>query len=225
MNVLGLDAALGSFSCALVSDSGAPSVIELPGQVALERGLHAVHEALARGQVPPGEVDRLAVGLGPGSFTGARIAMSYAKSLAQGWRVPLVGVSSFDALEAGVAMPPNAARVTVVRGRPGVISARLSGNDGERRVSGYVDAVIGELLPALIGGSIYVLGDAEDVRSALGERGIRVEILPPALRPAALAIATLARHRAPAASLHEVRADYGEMPAVRPPRTKDETGT
>ena len=46
-------------------------------------------------------VDRIAVGIGPGSFTGLRIAIAYAKSLAQAWHLPLVPISSFDLLEYG----------------------------------------------------------------------------------------------------------------------------
>jgi tRNA threonylcarbamoyladenosine biosynthesis protein TsaB len=44
-----------------------------------------------------GRPDALAVGVGPGSFTGVRVALSAAKAYALGWNVPLVGVSSLAA--------------------------------------------------------------------------------------------------------------------------------
>lgn len=47
------------------------------------------------------EIDVLAVGQGPGSYTGVRIAVSAAKTLAWAWRKPLVGVSSLEALANG----------------------------------------------------------------------------------------------------------------------------
>lgn len=46
----------------------------------------------------PGDIGGVAVSSGPGSFTGIRIGMSTAKTLAQVWGVPVVGVSTLDAL-------------------------------------------------------------------------------------------------------------------------------
>jgi tRNA threonylcarbamoyladenosine biosynthesis protein TsaB len=46
----------------------------------------------------PGELDRLALGLGPGSFTGLRIGVSVVKGLAWAMDIPVVGVSTLKAL-------------------------------------------------------------------------------------------------------------------------------
>src|SRR5215472_10678968 len=40
----------------------------------------------------------VAVAIGPGSFTGLRVGLSYAKGVAAAARIPIVGVSSLDAL-------------------------------------------------------------------------------------------------------------------------------
>lgn len=48
--------------------------------------------------IGPADIGGVAVSSGPGSFTGLRIGMSTAKTLAQIWRVPVVGVSTLDAL-------------------------------------------------------------------------------------------------------------------------------
>lgn len=214
MTVLGLDSARGGFSAAVVRDGEMLAAIELPGQVALEQGLFAVATVLQQAGITPALVDRIGVGIGPGSFTGVRIAISYAKSLAQGWGVPLAGVNSFDAAEAGVtAATP---LLNVIRGRKGVISARLRDESGERRASGYIADVLNELAPGAE--TLTILGDAEDVLPGLAERRTSVIAFGPVVQPSALAVALLAESREPARSLHEVRADYGELPAAKVPK-------
>ncbi len=218
MIVLGLDGGLGGFSAAVERDGQALAAVDLSGQVALEQGLSAVAGVLRQAGLAPRQLDRLAVGIGPGSFTGVRIAISYAKSLAQGWDVPLVGVNSFDALEAGVAVDPELPLLTVVRGRTGVISVRVRYKEREQRASGYLRDALREVESALFGHRVAVLGEAEGVLGALGERGLDVQVLDRVLTPAALAVATIAAQREPSHSLHEVRADYGELPAAKVPK-------
>lgn len=210
-----MDAALGSFSCAVVRDGEVASAAELPGNVALEQGIAGVGMVLAQAGIEPQTLDRLAVGIGPGGFTGLRIAIAYSKSLAQGWSKPLVGVSSFDALEAEIA--PVEPLLTVVRGRQGVISARVRYGNAAERASGYVAAVLDELLPKT-GSPLYVLGAAGEVAPELERRGIAFEVLEPLVQPAAVAVALVAESREPSASYHELRADYGELPAARVPK-------
>lgn len=212
MRVLGIDAGLGSFSAALLEDGRAVAKQELPGKSALESGMRAIAE-VTQGR----PVDRIGVGIGPGSFTGVRIAISYAKALALGWSVPLCGISSFEALECGIDAAGRPL-LTVVRGREGVISVRFRTADSERRASGYIRDVFETLRPDLPPALALTGNGAEDVLAALGERGTEVTILPRAVEPAALAIAMLAAQREPARSLHEVRADYGELPAVSAPK-------
>jgi len=67
-------------------------------RAALGRLLPALDEALQATGVLRDEISVVAVGRGPGSFTGVRIAVASAKGLAHGLGVPLVGLGTLDAV-------------------------------------------------------------------------------------------------------------------------------
>jgi tRNA threonylcarbamoyladenosine biosynthesis protein TsaB len=215
--VLGLDGALGAFSTAVVCNGEVLATQTHAGNVALEAGLGAVVAVLREAKVEPSRLDRLAVGIGPGGFTGLRITIAYAKSLAAAWERPLVPVSSFDALELGL-HPARA--LSVVEGRAGVISARYRTAEARVRASGRTQEVVAEVLRGAEPGELPVVGAPEDVCRALAEGGWSVKPLAPLYTPPAAAIALLGASMPPAASVHEVRADYGELPAAKVPRLR-----
>ena len=57
-----------------------------------------VDELLRETGIVPDDLDAVAVGKGPGSYTGLRIGVSFAKGLCYGLQKPLVAVGSLDAL-------------------------------------------------------------------------------------------------------------------------------
>lgn len=59
-----------------------------------------VDELLRSTGITPNEIDAVAVGKGPGSYTGLRIGVSFAKGLCYGLQKPLIAVGSLDALTA-----------------------------------------------------------------------------------------------------------------------------
>ena len=69
-----------------------------------------VDELLRENDVAPDELDAIAVGMGPGSYTGLRIGVSFAKGMCYGLQIPLVAVGSLDAL-AAVAIEDNEAGI------------------------------------------------------------------------------------------------------------------
>lgn len=208
MKILALDAALGGFSAA-VDDGERVRSVASGEQDALEHGIGTIERLLAAAGLRLRDLDRIAVGLGPGSFTGVRIAVAYAKSLAYAAGVPLTGISSYDALEPVTALPPV---LTVVRGRRGVVCARLRASVVST-ACGPTALVLDRLLPGPPG-PLGVAGNTEDVLSQIAERGWTVRALPLRAEIPAVAIAELARTQPPSPSPHALAPDYGEAPAV-----------
>lgn len=150
------------------------------GRGQAERLFPMLEELLGEAGITWRDLTAIAVGVGPGNFTGIRIAVSAARGLALGLGIPAVGVSSFDALRAG-ADGPILAAVSAPRGAvyldpPGAPP---------------LGPVLPDTLPAGIAGSgLDVIGaEAETLARLTGGRA-----LPPAY-PLAEAIARAAAPR------------------------------
>jgi tRNA threonylcarbamoyladenosine biosynthesis protein TsaB len=123
MLILAFDTATDVATSALVSD----------GEVLGERTSRAstlledVDALLRQAGAHTGDIEGLAVGIGPGSFTGVRVGLATARGLALALGVPVAGVSTLDALAAGApgATPVIDARrreVFVLQGEPRVLA-------------------------------------------------------------------------------------------------------
>ena len=66
------------------------------------RVLADADELLAAAGMAPRDVSKLVVGTGPGSFTGTRLGLALARGFALARDLPVAGVCTLDALEAGV---------------------------------------------------------------------------------------------------------------------------
>jgi tRNA threonylcarbamoyladenosine biosynthesis protein TsaB len=108
------------------------------------RLLALVEEALAAAGAEWDDVTRLAVGVGPGGFTGLRHGIATARALAQARALPLVGVSSLAALAAPLL--------------------------GERPVVAVIDARRGEVFAAAWAGGERVLEPAAVAPAELAAR-------------------------------------------------------
>jgi tRNA threonylcarbamoyladenosine biosynthesis protein TsaB len=97
--VLGMETATFCGSVALLADDRLIGSRTLNSSATHSaRLLQSIAELLAEADVPLGNVTGIAVSIGPGSFTGVRIGLSAAKGLAFAQRIPMVGVSTLEAL-------------------------------------------------------------------------------------------------------------------------------
>ncbi|BAI70684.1 hypothetical protein AZL_000460 [Azospirillum sp. B510] len=71
-------------------------------------------EVLADAGVGFADLDRIAVTVGPGAFTGLRIALAAARGIAVAQGLPVIGVTSFDAIAHGVPAAERAGRFLLV---------------------------------------------------------------------------------------------------------------
>jgi tRNA threonylcarbamoyladenosine biosynthesis protein TsaB len=103
MKILAVEFSSDVRSAAVVQEGGGSSPVLLARAVetGLHRALGLVEEALRQARCEREEIETLAVGLGPGSYTGVRGAIA----LAQGWQlgrgVNVIGLSSAECLAAG----------------------------------------------------------------------------------------------------------------------------
>ena len=97
MLILAFDTATDVATSALVWDG------EVLGELASRpvTVLEDLDALLRRGGVRDSQVEGIAVGIGPGSFTGLRMGLVTARTLAFAWDVGLAGVSTLAALAAG----------------------------------------------------------------------------------------------------------------------------
>lgn len=99
MYVLGIESATPVAGVA-VTDSGRILAERMVNNRKTHSGhlLPMIKAVIGEAGIGSGDIGGIAVSSGPGSFTGIRIGMSTAKTLAQVWQVPIVGVSTLDAL-------------------------------------------------------------------------------------------------------------------------------
>jgi len=182
--VLGLETGSSSASLGLVSGG------RIVASLAREVKSHAadlpllVDELLADACLKIRDLSAIAIGIGPGSFTGLRIGVSYAKGLATGARRQIVGIPSLDALALCGSISPLA--------RPGIsICSILDARKREIYVALYqvvadaLEKITGDLVVPLdefasrITGEVLFAGEskAEDAKALVKHNGGEAHII------------------------------------------------
>lgn len=162
MLVLALDASFGAVSVAVLGADGSGRPVEAEAYVECTTG-HAerltpmLAEVMRRAAVPFTALGRIAVTLGPGSFTGVRTGIAAARALALATGAPVCGTTSLAVMAHGA-----------VRG--------LGAVRGDRALTVAVDARRGEVYLQSFDGSDLVpvapprILAVADAAAALGER-------------------------------------------------------
>jgi tRNA threonylcarbamoyladenosine biosynthesis protein TsaB len=107
MRILGFDTATAATAVALWDESAGIALEARDDPPPGARPRHAtrlmplITQLLDRGATAWTEIDRIAVGLGPGTFTGLRIAIATARAVGQARGLPLVGISTLQSLALG----------------------------------------------------------------------------------------------------------------------------
>jgi len=199
MNILALDTSMGACSAAVLrSANGARRLHAL--QAEMPRG-HAealmpmVDEVLAEAEIAPGELDLIAATVGPGSFTGVRIAIAAARGLALVTAAKLYGTDSLTVMARAALLAsatPEGPFAVAVDARRDMIYFGLYDEDGRRRDGPLLVApedaarLLPERLHVVIGSGAQALADAAVAR------GLAIEAALPTLQPSAEALAEIA---------------------------------
>lgn len=198
MKVLALDTATAACSVAVWCDGA----IRANGYATMDRG-HAealmpmVERTMDAAGLAYSELDLLAATVGPGTFTGLRVGLAAARGLALATRLPIVGVTTLEALAHGVARESRAGRpvMAVLDARRGEVygqafAADLAPLDPPRALAPMAAAA---MLPA---GPVVLVGDgAEMVLAALAGPRRDVTIAATPRLPDAVHVAALAASR------------------------------
>lgn len=179
MVVIGFDTATPATAAALLRADGRafearhdPAPGERPGHAALLLGL--LEQVLADAERGWEDVERIAVGTGPGTFTGLRIGVATARALAQARGLPLVGVSTLRALAAGAqeAMPEADPVLAVLDARRGeAFAAAWSGETEVVAPAALTPEALAERVAALPASPLAVGDGAIRFRDSLERAG------------------------------------------------------
>lgn len=118
MRVLGIETSSRRGSVAIVENDRLIARSESEGSGTHgEHVLHLIDRITAEAGFAPSSIDRVAVGIGPGSFTGLRVGIALAQGIAIGLDIPVFGVGSLEAMVRSVPLSRPDIRCAVLDAR------------------------------------------------------------------------------------------------------------
>ncbi len=172
MKLLAIETATDSCSVALLHDDDVREDFREAPRRQTELVLPMVEGLLAQAGWSLRELDGIAFGHGPGAFTGVRVAVSVTQGLARAAELPVVGISTLEALALdafarGVRTPVLAA----LDARLGELYLAVYGRLAEDRLEALLPDCLchPDALPSLPAGIRHAGGSGEVYREQLGE--------------------------------------------------------
>jgi tRNA threonylcarbamoyladenosine biosynthesis protein TsaB len=195
--VVGIETSTPQTSVAIGTETEIIGTISIAGRARQESITPALRQLLEWSDLSLKQVGGIAVGVGPGLFTGLRVGVETAKTLAQVLHVPIVGITSLDALAYAVRTTHKriAAVIDARRGEVffsiyrsvpgGVVRENEYTVATPDRLSAELEATPGEVLAVGNGAMLY--------RHVLEDLGSRIELASSiAAHPEAAALVELA---------------------------------
>ncbi len=126
LNLLAIDTSTNRAALALARDDvrieSHPETGGRPGRELLP----AIARLLESAHLSPKNLDAIAVGLGPGSYTGLRVGITAAKSLAYALNKPLIGIDTLEVIAQNAAKEVNEVIVVLDAQREAVYAAKFA---------------------------------------------------------------------------------------------------
>jgi len=144
--ILAFDTSAAHCAAALLCNGQISHLYESMQKGQAERLIPMLEQVLADAGIGWSDLDALAVGTGPGNFTGVRIAVAAARGLALGLDIPAIGVTRLEAAAQGLPRP-----ITVIEdARRDAVYVQSFGDVAETPRLAAVDA-IGKTYPTVTG--------------------------------------------------------------------------
>jgi len=183
---LAIDTCLGACSVAVIDDNEVlASACEPMTRGHQERLGPLTRDVAAAARVAFDQIDRIGVTVGPGSFTGLRVGLAFAKGLALALDRPCIGVGSLDALAASAGVAWTCVAI-IDAGRGNVYWRRFDGGNamGAPDVA-PVEILAARLVDAHDPGDVTLAGPSPDLMAAISATARHLVLASP--DPAALA--------------------------------------
>lgn len=194
MLILALETSTEFGSCALWRDGLLSERVCPAGRSHSETLLPLVRELLVEAGIKVGQLDAVAFGAGPGAFTGLRVACGASQGLAAAAKLPLVPVTSLEAMATAAGAPQVLAMLDARMGEV-YVGRYVAGNDGYA-LDGEIRVLAPDLLDLPAGTGWLACGNALAAYPALTARLLEAGIAgQPGIVPTAALVAQIAAIR------------------------------